>query len=933
MTRDDWKRVKSIAGEAWDRPAGERAAYITAACAGDDELAREVRSLVAAMIGGAGRFEDPPPLPPDAVAALTDLTGRRLAAYEILSRVGAGGMGEIYKARDTRLNRIVAIKVLPPGASTDAASRDRIEREASAVAALNHPNICTLHDIGRDHGLDFLVMEYLEGESLAARLARGALPVEEALHYAGQIATALLTAHAAGIVHRDVKPANIMLERAAARPSEPATVKLLDFGIAKALRADTGAVPGASGPADQTSPDLVSGTVAYMAPEQVDGAPADARTDVFAFGAVMFEMLTGRKAFDAADGVKMVEAIRGRDAPRLSSVRPDLPAPLDRLVAKCLARGPDDRYQSIADVIGDLQIVQRRLASSTRARIPVGVAVLTLLIGGAAAWVVMTGPRSAASDATSVVRLAASAGVLGAAALSPDGSRVAFSWAGEGVGNTELVVLPIGSQVREVLTHDPGQEEWPAWSPDGRRIAFIRCGAGKCGIYALPASGGPEQKLRDLTADRYFGLAWSPDGRFLAFAERPSPARPFAVFLLSTESLATRRLTAPAAGNMGDLRFAFSPDGRTLGVVRLTETIAVHLIAVDTGADRTLLSGQQEWFGGVAWSADARHLILSANQQGVRRLWRLPIAGGGLEEIAAAGEDSYYPSVSGAAGRLAFVHEFRDWDLWRSTLDGGQLRGALPFSSSARADLDPAFSPDGSRVAFVSERAGTRDLWISNSDGTAARRLATIAPYAAGRPCWSPDGTRLAFHGRGIQVIRAAGGTPRRITEEGETPSWSADGQWIYYIATRDARFHGWKVRAEGGTPVRVLQNEASAVHEGPKGEVYFATSRGGIWRARRGGDGEEPVIAEFDWSLGGYWSVQEDGIYYVVRETLADGSIANRLRFFDFARARSSDSGTLDGTLELWVGGLTVSPDRRTIVYSKLAYQASEVIVLDHFR
>jgi Tol biopolymer transport system component len=556
-----------------------------------------------------------------------------------------------------------------------------------------------------------------------------------------------------------------------------------------------------------------------------------------------------------------------------------------------------------------------------------------LLIAGTAAWVVRAGLGSAATEPTSVVRLAASAGVLGAPALSPDGSRVAFSWAGEGATNPELVVLPIGSQVRQVLTHDPGLEEWPVWSPDGRRIAFIRCGAGTCGIYAIAASGGPEQKLRDLAPDRYYGLAWSPDGRFLAYAERPSPARPFALFLLSIDGLTARRLTAPADGNVGDLRFAFSPDGRTLGVIRLTDNIAVHLIAVDTGADRTLLSDQREWVGGIVWSGDGQHLVLSANQQGVRRLWKVPIAGGGLQQVAAAGEDSYHPSVSAAAGRLAFVHEFRDWDLSRGALVSGQLRGAAPFLSSARADLDPAFSPDGRRVAFVSERGGMRDLWVSNSDGTAARQLATLRPDVAARPCWSPDGTRLAFHGGGIHVVAADGGTPRRMTQDGETPSWSSDAQWIYYIAVRGGRFHGLKVPAAGGTPVQVVQNEASAVHEGPNGDLYFATSRGGIWRALRGSGEEEPVIAEFDWSLPAYWTVFDDGIYYVVRESLADGSVVNRLKFYDFAHARSSDRGTLDGTLELWVGGLTLSPDRRTVVYSKLAYQTSEVMMLEHFR
>jgi eukaryotic-like serine/threonine-protein kinase len=935
VTRDEWKRVKAIASEAWERQPGERTAYIASACGPDDALAREVESLVAAMAAAADRFEEPPPLPADAAAALTDLTGRRVAAYEVLSRAGAGGMGEVYKARDTRLNRVVAIKVLPPGATTDGAARDRIEREARAVAALNHPNICTLHDIGRDGGLDFLVMEYVEGETLAARLTSGALPIDEALHYAAQTAAALRAAHAVGIIHRDVKPANIMLERGGGgRSPGVATVKLLDFGIAKEIRSDDSPAPAVSAAVgDLTLPGLVPGTASYMAPEQIDGAPADTRTDVFAFGAVLFEMLTGRRAFDASDRTQMADAIRDREAPRLADHGRGMPAPLDRIVAKCLARRPGDRYQSVDELIPDLQALQRRRASSARRRVLVSLGAVMLLAVGIAVWVVLTGPRSAASEPTTVVRLAASAGVMGAPALSPDGSRVAFSWFGDGVANPELVVLPIGSQTRDVLTHDPGLEEWPAWSPDGRRIAFIRCGDGKCGIYALPANGGSEQKLRDLAADRYYGLAWSPDGRFIAYGERPSPAHPFSVFLLSAESLTSRRLTAPPDGNAGDLRFAFSPDGRTLGVIRLSDSIAVHLISVDSGADTTLLTGQHEWVGGIAWSGDARHLILSANQQGVRRLWRLSIAGGGLQQVAAAGEDSYHPSVSGAAGRLAFVHQFSDWDLARAAILDGQVHAASPFPSSTRADLDPALSPDLRRVAFVSERGGTRELWVSDADGAGARQLTRMGgAYDVGRPSWSPDGTWLAFHARGIHVISADGGPPRKVVDGGETPSWSRDGQWLYYIGLKDGGYRPLKVRADGGTPVEAFPDEASAVQEASNGDLYFSSPKGGIWRSTSGA-GQQPIIPEFDWTLPAYWRVLDDGIYYVVRETRGDDSVANRLKFFEFATERTTEIGLLDGTIEPWVGGLTVSRDRRTVVYSKVAYQASEVMLLDHFR
>jgi serine/threonine protein kinase len=937
MTRDDWRRVKAIAGEAWGRPPAERLPYIASACADDEGLAREVSSLVEAMAAAEERFEVPPPLPGDDTGAPADLTGLRVGAYEILSRIAAGGMGEVYKARDTRLDRIVAIKALPAGTSADPVSRDRMEREARAVASLNHPHICTLHDLGRQDGIDYLVMEYVDGETLAARLSRGRLPIAEALRYVDQIASALGEAHRAGIVHRDVKPANIMLDRKGLGSGETPHAKLLDFGVAKASPMEVASsltLPAPGAALDLTLPGFVLGTVHYMAPEQLDRNAADVRTDVFSLGAVLFEMLTGRKAFDGTNPVEILAAVRHVDVPRVSSLRPGVPSAVDRMVTKCLARNPDDRYQSVQDLVADLRIVRRRLDSSSRVRkLAISSALLALVIGGTTAWLVWSKADGEPIVPPVVTRLAASAGVLGAPALSPDGSHVAFSWAGDTIDNPELVLLRIGSATKVRLTNDPGVEEWPAWSPDGSRIAFIRCGAGRCGIFASPVGGGPEDRIRDLREDRYYGLAWAPDGRSIVFAERPSSSDPYALFALSLETRVTRRLTNPPAGP-GDLRFALSPDGRTLAVIRLEERIAVHLLSLATGADTALLSGQREWFGGVAWSADGRSLILSANQQGVRHLWRLPVAGGGLEQLALAGDDSYYPSVSAMARRLAFVRELDDWDLSRMTIERGRLRPSAPFPSSTRLDLDPAFSPDGRQIAFVSERGGTRELWLSQADGAGARQLTSMHGAFAGRPSWSPDGRVLAYHANGIYVVPAGGGAPRMVSADGEAPTWSADGAWIYFTRSRCGRFRVWKAPAAGGAAVEALVSEASIGHEGTDGaDLYFTGVNGGIWRRPVAGGEETPVVKEFNWSLVGYWTVFDDGIYYLVRESLPDRSVVNHVRFFDFSRRKTVGLGTLPGTIEDWVGGFTVSKDRRTVVYSQRTYQSSEVMLVDHFR
>src|SRR5262245_5509830 len=276
--------------------------------------------------------------------------GTRLGPYEIVSAIGAGGMGEVYKAKDTRLDRMVAIKVLPSHVSDDPALRERFEREARTIGSLNHPHICTLYDVGHQDGTDFLVLEYLEGQTLADRLTKGALPLDQALQLASQIAEGLDKAHRAGIVHRDLKPGNIMLTKSGA--------KLLDFGLAKvtpAVVAASGLSIAPTGGTPVTLQGTILGTLQYMAPEQIEGQEADARTDIFAVGAVAYEMLTGRKACESKTQAGLISAILKDTPPSVASLRPLTPAALDRIVSTCLAKDPDDRWQSARDLVRGLR--------------------------------------------------------------------------------------------------------------------------------------------------------------------------------------------------------------------------------------------------------------------------------------------------------------------------------------------------------------------------------------------------------------------------------------------------------------------------------------------------------------------------------------------------------------------------------------------------
>src|SRR5262245_22888492 len=520
--------------------------------------------------------------------------GARLGPYEIRSALGSGGMGEVYKASDTRLDRTVAIKLLPEALASDPQFRERFDREARTISQLDHPNICALYDVGDQGGTAFLVMQFLEGETLDARLkpraptdstdgTRGfsrALTVDEALRIAIEIADALDKAHRAGIVHRDLKPANIFLARTSV--SGPPVAKLLDFLLAKTSQS---AVSGTSGtvlptalpttPANITVQGTILGTFQYMAPEQLEGVDADARTDIFAFGAVVYEMLTGRKAFEGRSQVSLIGAILEREPAPIASLVPTVPPALERIVKRCLAKDPDRRWQTASDLAHELRWVaesavagESRVASVASASLPVPrprstlawkvVAAVSVLVAGAALAAVYLA-RSAASQ---VVRFYimppekmtfVTGGRPGAsAAISPDGRRIVFS-VREAPQKVSLWVRAIDALIAQPL---PGTDDasFPFWSPDSRWIAYFARGK----LMKIDANGGPPQTLCDALAGR--GGAWSPDGVILFGAGVANAGTGGPLRRVSSAGGPPVAATAIATG---DHRFpSFLPDGR-----------------------------------------------------------------------------------------------------------------------------------------------------------------------------------------------------------------------------------------------------------------------------------------------------------------------------------------------------------------------------------
>ena len=796
--------------------------------------------------------------------------GTRLGPYELLSLAGAGGMGEVYKATDTRLDRTVAVKILPPHAASHDDLKQRFEREAQTIGNLNHPNICVLHDIGHerprpardaereapgvgprrtdesglgaaieDPATDFIVMEYLEGRTLADRLASapartvaaaaaasvegtpagsGAPPptqtsrppksgpgtrglkLDEALGIALQIADALDKAHQQGVVHRDLKPGNVMLlSGAGSRPGVP-HVKLLDFGLAK-LTAPTAAVESAlTVRADLTQPGMILGTMSYMAPEQVEGQEADTRTDVFAFGALLYEMLTGRRAFEGKSQASLIAAIMHGEPPPLAMLVPMTPASLDRLVRRCLAKDPDDRWQTVHDLLIQLRWItggrNRAGAPSQenrRRREPLVVAALALAVlvtAGAAVPAFRYFNGTPPADPFSFRVPAFGLNPLDVA-LSPDGTTIALVSSADGPG--ALYIRPVGAIAFRKLAGTENAAQ-PFWSPDGRWIAFVAGGR----LKKVEASGTPPQDLG--AVDGFFGGTWSPSGTIL-FGSAKGLRR------ISAEGGVAESVTTLEASEIGHYWPACLPDGeRYLFLAWSADPDKREIVAGSLGsAERTRLVAASSNPGYAPSPASGsapgyllyrRDATLLAQPFDPRRLALsgapVQVAGevafnvqDGRSAFSASADSLIFFQSGGAGGSVAQVTA--DWQFGFHDRSG--KLSALAGEAGTYGDMD--LSPDGRLLAVTRQEAGasSADIWILDTERNVRTRLTLDGADDVG-PVWSPDGRKVAFtslrKGNADIYVKLASGvadeTPLLESPADEyVEDWSKDGRFIAY--------------------------------------------------------------------------------------------------------------------------------------------------------
>jgi serine/threonine protein kinase/Tol biopolymer transport system component len=863
------------------------------------------------------------------------MVGKTISHYQIVKKLGEGGMGVVYQARDTRLDRFVAIKVLSARTATDLERKLRFVQEAKSASALNHPNIITVYDIDTSGELAFIAMEYIDGNTLDGLINHAGLHLGEALRYAVQIADALASAHSVGIIHRDIKPANIMV-------TEKGLVKVLDFGLAKmgidGLSDSDSELTATYREVPQTDEGTILGTIAYMSPEQAQGKKIDVRSDIFSFGAVLYEMITGERAFRGETKLSTLASLINQEPKPASQIIEGLPREVERIIALCLRKDPSRRFQHMEDLKVGLEALKEESDSgrlvSTVLPVPtplrrvlgrkvtiVGLMVIAVLLISAGWFYWSRASKSMGQNRGGRLTLVSADNLASNPTLSPDGKMIAFL--AEDQGQNDLFVGRVAGGGRIRLTNDVAGKGDPRFSPDGERILFTRVASetGTPELWMVPTLGGQSVRLlRDATDG-----VWSPDGARVGFVlRRPGQGDALATAAADGTDL---HIVLPSNATYPFFRYpTWSPDGAKLVVVWGTGGVSgeLWLVPLTGGSPRRLLKDAAGVFSNQpVFTPDGSGIIHQSNRDGATNLWILFLEGNRLVRLTNGPGPDESPSVS-RDGAIAFVNTRLRATLIVHDLVTGESRELLTHSSYIWA---PAFSPDGSEIAYArAEMDGSWHIWIVPVQGGAARRLTSgMTPEIY--PRFTPDGASLIYHtwsagpDRIWRVPRLGGAavplTPLRDNDDSYADI-SPDGRWLAFARTETDDTRIYISPIDGGDARRLTGSSSTLPRWSPDGRwIAFSANRGftaGIFIIGVDGTGVRRLSTTGSWPTWfpdgkrlGYLNLGPDGTQQILTVPF-EGGPSRPLPVVRFGGANNPFDISRDGKLLTTSNGTNIS-------------------------
>lgn len=812
FSEECWRTILELSEQVAALPVHERSAYLEVVGVGA-EVTIEVLEL-------AAEFQNESPQ----IAAPDTRIGSRIGRFLITGLLGSGGMGDVYSARDTELDRLVALKFLRPEVLGYDGAYQRFIREAQIASALNHPNIVTIHEIVRTDSTIAIVMELAEGKPLRNLCRPGRVPVSRVFEIGEQVASALAAAHDRGIVHRDIKPENVLVEA-------DRQIKVLDFGLARQVSNVTAA-----------SSLYPAGTLRYLSPEQARGEQAGPASDVFSLGLVLQELATGRHPFPGNSPFETVYGILNGEPERFNTdgrIPRSFPVLVESMLSKDVSQRPT--ANEVARRLGQMRReldVQPRIGERSRRQLLLWAALAIVGVAGVFVW---TKPRSDTDSDFRNLRiepLTSQPGWETHPALSPDGKSVAYTWNAY-PDNAQIYVKELdGGETVKLTNSETGSIGSLVWSPDAHRIAFNRQVAGLGGgIYTIPVEGGPESAIVNLAnANNTSSIDWSPNGEKLVFSDQPPGSTQLAIYTFNLRTGEKIKLTNPPEGIWGDWSPKFSPDGKTIAFKRVTGywLDEIYLVPAAGGAARQLTS-IKAGISGHAWTRNGNSLLISCQRGStILGIWRFPLADPMRPERIQQGEsDLIMPATARRSNRIAWVNRVWDTNIYRAPLSGPEP--PVRLIASTQRDQNPAVAADG-RIAFVSDRSGSREIWIATPDGGSQTKVTNFGGPPIDDLMWSPDGRRLVFDSRlhGQEAVFTMEcppeakhcREPQKLIAEASWPAWSADGTAIFYSSWRGAAQQVRRHPLDGNPETEVTRSGTYFVRQTRDGKwLYLSNS------------------------------------------------------------------------------------------------------------